>query len=279
MKKLTINCRGVEIPLYNRIVNLGLFSYERTSKLIDKLNTKLKEWEKVNILINDYDYITFLKKILRIKEEKIFEYLNDFYNDKNFKKVFSEKLANLEKLKGDWGDVRFHSLSLYTIVRGVKPNIMIETGVASGKSTSLILLAMEHNQKGKLISIDLPNIDRKVLKDGARTSTGRFKTGWLIPNYLKKRWKLKIGNSIKILWKIVNDLKEIDIFFHDSLHTYSHVKNELIIIQPKIKEGSLIICDNIDMGAGKAFNEFLNKNNLIGYAYRDFGGVIKSKGE
>ena len=31
---------------------------------------------------------------------------------------------------------------------------MIETGVCNGKSTSMILLAMEHNKCGKLISID-----------------------------------------------------------------------------------------------------------------------------
>lgn len=269
-----ISCRGLEVPLYNRIVNLGLFSYERTSLLIDKLNSNLREWNKFTILINDYEYITFLKKITRIKDKEIIEYLNDFYKDENFKSVFSEKLAILERAKGNWGDLRFHSLSLYVVVRAFGPDIVVETGVASGKSTAMILLAMEHNRKGRLISIDLPNLNGKVLEDGAKTSTADYDIGWLVPEYLRKRWDLKIEDSVKVLSEIVNDLEKIDIFFHDSLHTYSHVKKELAIIKRKIKRAGIILIDNINLGAGKAFNEFLDEENLVGYAYRDFAGVI-----
>ena len=271
---ISINCRGVEIPLYSRIINLGLFSYERTSLLIDRLDPKLREWNKVNILINDYEYITFLKKITGVGNREIVGYLNDFHKDENFKTVFSEKLATLEETNGNWGDVRFHSLSLYTIIRAIKPDIVVETGVASGKSTAILLLAMEHNKKGKLISIDLPNVNGQVLEDGAKTSTGKYETGWLVPEYLRKRWALKIGDSVKVLPEVVNNLEKMDIFLHDSLHTYSQVKKELAIIKPKIKEGCVLLCDNINLGAGRAFNDFLDDKNLVGYAYRDFGGAM-----
>lgn len=272
-KNLSINCRGIEIPLYNRIINLGIFSFENTAALIDKTNPKEREWEKVKILVNDRNYIEFLTKVTGSGEKEIIGYLNDFYKDSDFKKEFLQKLNLLEKTKNDWGDVRFHSLSLYAAVRAAKPEIIIETGVASGKSSALILLGLEHNNKGKLISIDLPNEKGKILKDGARTSTADYKTGWLVPDYLRKRWDLKIGDSIDLLPALANSLKKIDIFFHDSLHTYTHVKKELSIIKPKIKKGGMIICDNINLGAGEALNEFLEKNNLVGYAYRDFGGL------
>ena len=225
-KNISVSCRGIKIPLYNRIVNFGLFSFENTSNLIDKLNPENREWEKVKVLVQDYNYLNFLKRITEVKEKDIVGYLNDFYKDDKFKKQFSEKLRILERTKGDWGDVRFHSLSLYVVVRARKPKIIIETGVASGKSTAIILLALEHNKKGRLISIDLPNPKGKVLEDGAKTSTYKYKTGWLVPQYLRKRWNLKIGDSVKVLPKVIKNLKKIDIFFHDSLHTYSHVKKE-----------------------------------------------------
>jgi hypothetical protein len=47
-------------------------------------------------------------------------------------------------------------LMLYAIVRAYKPDIVVETGVARGASSSFILCAMHENGKGHLYSIDLP---------------------------------------------------------------------------------------------------------------------------
>ncbi len=171
------------------------------------------------------------------------------------------------------GDLRFHSISLYVILRAIKPEIVVETGVAFGKSTSLMLLALEHNKKGKLYSVDLPNKENNIMDDGAKTSTGIYETGFLVPDYLKKNWILKIGDSLKCLPEITKKVKHIDVFLHDSLHTYDHVSSELKIVYPKTKKESVILCDNIDKDSGFAFNDFLNKNKLVGFAYRDFGGV------
>ena len=66
-------------------------------------------------------------------------------------KNFSEKLNKLDNSKGErHDDLRFHAITLYLVVRHIKPNLFIETGVASGKSSALILLALHHNKKGKL---------------------------------------------------------------------------------------------------------------------------------
>lgn len=275
MKKSTISvrCRGLNIPLYNRIINLGLFSYKRISLLVDKLDSKEREWNKIKILINDPDYITFLKKITCVRDEKIISYLNNFYEDKKFKSSFSKKLEILDKTNTPWGDIRFHSLTLYVAVRSLRPKVIIETGVASGKSSAMILLALEHNNKGQLISIDLPNKPGESLPDGAKTHTGDYDVGWLIPDYLKKRWQLHLGDAKKLLPKILKAISGVDIFLHDSLHTYKHVQFELKKIFPKMRKKGLILCDNIDLGAGRAFNDFLDKKNLVGYAYRDFGGA------
>ncbi len=46
---------------------------------------------------------------------------------------------------------------LYAIVRSLKPETVLETGVASGLASAYILLALRQNKKGKLYSIDLPS--------------------------------------------------------------------------------------------------------------------------
>jgi hypothetical protein len=59
---LSFNCRGLKIPFYNNIVNLGLYSFPKTSSLIDQLSPINKEWGKINVLVNDFDYLTFINK-------------------------------------------------------------------------------------------------------------------------------------------------------------------------------------------------------------------------
>ncbi len=275
MPPLKVKIGKLEVPFFNRIVNLG-YSFEKTAFLIDHLQCQSheKEWEKVKILIDDFNYITFLARLSRTTETEIANVLNEFYRDGKFRTEFSQKMNEYEKENNPYGgDVRFHSLTLYVLVRILEPEIMIETGVANGKSSSLILCAMEQNRKGRLISIDLPNQPGRILPDGGKTNPGNHNVGWLVPDYLKKRWDLLMGDSKELLPQILIDIDKVDMFLHDSLHTYEHVKLELNTILPKLGETSLILCDNIDLGAGLAFNEFLNENNLIGYAYRDFAGT------
>ena len=272
-----INTGGIDIPFYNRIKNLGLGSFEKTRLLIDNLECSdhEKEWEKVKILIEDFDYIDFLSKLSRINEQAIIGYLDEFYKDQRFRSEFSQKLIEFEKEDNPYkGDIRFHSLTLYALIRAIRPELVVETGVAYGKSSALILCAMEHNQKGRLFSVDLPNDKRRTLADGARTNTGNYDAGWLVPDYLKKRWDLNLGDARKILPGLLSNVKRIDVFLHDSLHTYEHVEFELNTVFPRLRNGSLVMCVNINLEAGSAFNDFLNSNDLIGYAYRDLGGAI-----
>ena len=118
---------------------------------------------------------------------------------------------------------------LYLIVRLHKPEFMVETGVFDGISSSIILQAMEDNGWGSLVSIDLPAhqpisestaaMKESVLPDGCEP-------GWLIPEYLRHRHRLELGDSKKILSEILQKQSGIDIFLHDSLHSAEHMKFE-----------------------------------------------------
>ena len=214
MKK--VNFRGLEVPLYPRVVNHGIDSFYRTAEAIDALDSRHKEWEKIKVLVEDDNYLKFISSLSNIGQRTIIGYLKDFKEDLKFKEQFSDKLEELETsgLK-HVDDLRFHSLTIYCLVRALKPQLMVETGVAYGKSSAMALLAMHHNQKGKLISIDLPNPEGKFLEDGAQTSTGTREVGWLVPDFLKLRWNLRLGDARQLLpaekafWVIGGDKKGV----------------------------------------------------------------------
>jgi len=156
---------------------------------------------------------------------------------------------------------------LFTLVRILKPEIVVETGVATGGTTQAILRAMYINQKGHLYSIDL-----HVLKSEDGSDKPEFVVGRLVPNNLKSRWTFIDGDSKIELPKLLKKLGQIDIFIHDSLHTYNHMKFEFNTAYPYIKKGGVLFSDDIFFN--HAFMEF-SKNKKHYVISRVMGYVIK----
>lgn len=256
------------MPSYPNITNFGL-KPDDLLKAIDAV-PKEKEWGKVLLLINDADYSNFLCKSLGVTGAELAAYAQDFLADKKFYEAFSPKLLELETMP-DAGDLRLNSLVPYLAVRALKPKVVVETGVAAGKSSALFLLGLAHNGFGRLISIDLPN-DGTVMQDGAQTTTQNRPTGWLVPEYLRDNWELVLEDSKTALQPMLaGGGTAVDIFMHDSLHTYEHVTFEFTAALSAMKQGGLLMCDNIEEGqAGQAFSDFLHANHMTGYAYRNF---------
>ena len=181
----------------------------------------------------------------------------------------SPGLAELDTVAAP-GDLRFHAITLYVVVRALRPGLMVETGVAHGKSSAFVLLGMDHNAIGELISIDLPPDGN--LADGSLTSMAGRPTGWLVPERLRARWDLRLGDSLELLPEALAG-NSPDIFFHDSLHTFEHTTAELQLALHAATGPLTVLVDNIDMGSGYAFAELLGQRRTVGYAYRDFGGA------
>jgi hypothetical protein len=117
--------------------------------------------------------------------------------------------------------------SIYVLCRVLAPEVVLETGVAYGVTSAFTLQAMAVNRKGTLISIDLPPLG----KDADRH------VGALIPEELKGRWQLHRGPAKRILPKLVKAIEEVDIFVHDSLHTYRHMSFEFETAWPRVRPG------------------------------------------
>ena len=157
---------------------------------------------------------------------------------------------------------------VYVCVRILKPDVMVETGVASGSSSVYILHAMELNRKGFLYSIDLPNVDK-----GASVPKDK-QTGWLVSFELRHRWKLIFGRSQDELPILLKELRSIDAFLHDSEHTYENMMFEYETAWPYIKKGGLLLSDDIYWN--KAFEHFARKHNPTRWkAFDGLGAMIK----
>lgn len=119
---------------------------------------------------------------------------------------------------------------LYALVRQTRPHAVIETGVGRGVSTSAILLGLQANGGGDLYSIELTKNEEK---------------GVLVPKILRSNWHLIFGGAKNVLPDLLRKV-QVDMFFHDSLHSKEHMLFEFSTVDPYLRNGRVIMADNVD---------------------------------
>lgn len=234
--------------------------------------------------LNTYDKRTALKYFLRSPSLffTICQNPSKFYFSKTLENILDsnfisclhnflpERFLNHLKEEGfvDHDGVRF---ILYSIVRAYKPEIVVETGVAHGVTSAFMLCAMHENRKGHLYSIDIPPYDAcvengnaggkiKMLEDGQKHWINeKYSVGDFVPEYLKDRWTLILGDAKEELPTLLKKINKISVFFHDSLHTYEHMMFEYETAWPHITKSGLLLSH--DVVWNKAFLKFSKKVN------------------
>jgi len=243
----------------------------------------------VKILRNPYFIFKSLRRRRRIAKFvnalttapiiEIDQYLQEIVSKRDFRSELCEKLTYFE-------DKRFTSGApldplgaiLYTIVRALKPDNIVETGVASGLSSAYILLALEQNGQGRLYSIDLPFEEGKIYEDDYHTPEWGVvpkgkQSGWVIPGGLRHRWNLILGLSSENLSPLLTQLNSIDIFLHDSEHSYENMMREYQTAYPFIKPGGILLSHDIHYN--DAFSNFCHLIRSKYLALYDMGGLRK----
>jgi predicted O-methyltransferase YrrM len=136
----------------------------------------------------------------------------------------------------------------YLTCRALRPDVVVETGVAYGITSTYILQALEQNGRGRLVSVDLPPLSRQ---------SARF-VGIVIPSSLQHRWDLRVGVSRRVLPQLLRDVGSVDLFVHDSLHTYWNMRREFELVWPRLRPGGVLIAD--DVQTNPAFRELERRN-------------------
>ena len=148
------------------------------------------------------------------------------------------------------------SILQYIITRCIRPLTVVETGVANGISSCYILYALHKNNRGKLYSIDLPNTNTITGEQRAFIPLGK-EPGWVVPYKLRDRWELLLGDAKELLPSLLEEVNPLDIFIHDSSHTYEHMSFEYNAAWKYLRSGGILISD--DVSWNMAFEHFKEK--------------------
>ncbi len=164
---------------------------------------------------------------------RIVEYVESRIGGKNYWQVSGSELC--------W---------LYTGVKMMRAPLIAETGVGPG-STSTAILEASSEFRGRLFSFDL---GQKYGEDE------EMPVGFLVPDKLRDRWSLVLGDTKNTLESKLSYFGPFDIFFHDSEHTYEHVNWELETALKNLRKKFLIVVDNYDWTT--APDDFAEKQGL-----------------
>ncbi|MDY6777192.1 MAG: class I SAM-dependent methyltransferase [Candidatus Nanohaloarchaea archaeon] len=139
---------------------------------------------------------------------------------------------------------------LYAVARHLEPETIVETGVYDGVGSVFFLAALDRNDSGQPHSID-------YVTDG--TFPEELESGWVVPQSLKARWELINGRSINELEPLLDSVEQVDLFFHDSEHTYTNMMYEYRTVFRRFPE-AVLMSDDVDSVI--AFHDFTDEHGL-----------------
>jgi len=120
---------------------------------------------------------------------------------------------------GEYSDVEISlARAAWCSVLHKRPSVVVETGVARGVTSRIVLEALNRNDQGHLWSIDLPHPFEKSL---------HAQTGAAVPGSRRTRWSYIEGSSRRRLPALLRSLAQVDLFIHDSLHTARNTRFEM----------------------------------------------------
>jgi len=118
----------------------------------------------------------------------------------------------------------------------LKPQFVVETGVAAGWSSLAILSALDKNEHGELYSSDFPYF---------RLYRPEQFIGVLVPSNFRKRWFLDIRGDRIAIPNILQKIPKVDIFHYDSDKSFSGKSFALERLNKALSQKSVIVFDDI----------------------------------
>jgi predicted O-methyltransferase YrrM len=151
-------------------------------------------------------------------------------------------------------------------VRSVRPKRFLETGVADGASTRIILDALEENGDGQLWSVDV----HPGAGELARASPAVHRWQFVV---LPRRGRATAFRGT------IRPLRPLDVFLHDSDHSYPWQTFEYREAWSALAPGGWLLSDDID--ASYAFLDFAVAQRLkpwILIGSRKLFGILRKPG-
>jgi predicted O-methyltransferase YrrM len=168
-----------------------------------------------------------------------------------------EEIRHKDPFSPRWAADSLLARCCYLACRRLEPAVVVETGVAYGVSSAFILKALEENGRGVLHSVDLPPLRQ------------RYNEFWgiAVDETLKTRWNISRGSSERVLPGLLEEVGVVDLFLHDSLHTYRNMRREFELVWPRLRAGGVILADDVERN--RAFGELRRKNPALWRVVQD----------
>lgn len=132
--------------------------------------------------------------------------------------------------------------TLYALTRILQPSVALETGTGPGASAAAIAAALDHNGRGHLYTVDWGGMTGD---DGVRyPATG---VGRLIPRHLRPFVTLRIDDARAVLPDLLRAYKP-DLVLLDDDHAPAHQAWEARLCLDALREGAVVLCDDITRG-------------------------------
>jgi predicted O-methyltransferase YrrM len=176
------------------------------------------------------------------------------------KTLFKKTIANQKQITNTRWNAELNLFSLlYSLVRSKKPSSVVETGVANGISTNAIMNALENSKNsGVLHSFDVLFETSKAYKGNGN-------------------WQFHLLDAAKAHHQIENQVQRIAkpaVWLHDSNHGYRWQKFEYLLAMKSLKNGGILISDDIDASPAWAeMAESVFRKSYIIFDSRKFIGI------
>jgi predicted O-methyltransferase YrrM len=122
-------------------------------------------------------------------------------------------------------DVRYgRRVGWYALTRALRPQHVVETGTDKGSGSCVFAAALLRNETGRLTTIDV-----------------KPDSGYLISGPYAEVIDRLVDDSVNALR---NDRAPVDLFLHDSWHTFEHEIAELGAVAPRLTDRALVLTDN-----------------------------------
>jgi len=140
-------------------------------------------------------------------------------------------------------------LELYALTRLLNPRHVVEVGVSSGVSSAYLLQALERNGRGTLHSVDRPKLAPPA-PTGRQRATASWSlppgrsSGWAVPQSLRARWDLRIGDKKVVLPLLAAELPRVDLFVYDVPHDDVGSRTEFAALDRRLPSRGVAIADH-----------------------------------
>ncbi len=228
----------IRLPIIGPLA-LWVYRYKAASPLMKVQNRRFRRWmresrETTNYTFNlepwNVRYLTaFISEATGKSFEEIDGYIQEIQNDTALRShILAKTEASDYKIMAD-AEVRLGKrIGWYALIRALKPQVVVETGVDKGLGTVVLASALIRNKAeghpGKVYGTDI-----------------NPKAGYLLDGPYAEVSKVLYGDSIES----INALTEpVDFFINDSDHSADYERREYEAIADKLSPRAYILGDN-----------------------------------